>query len=356
MISRPYPNELLSSWLIRHSIAHGTDPMGWIYGIWGEWRAWTRDIDRTLPQEQMIELVRFSRLSVEEMSSMTLASTLEKFSEKGFEQKASWNWIIPTGRRNRMIVSGLQFCPLCLNEKKIYFPKHWRLSWHTQCEIHHIALHSKCPECGQSFSPHLIDYQNPIISHCTRCGYDLKSTLTTPSPHELLQLQSSIDSICNDSTKCSLLYSLWGFEDNTSFFLFLRDILALPRMIAKHQKKYELWQEYLFGELRYAPLSTKFGFTFDMLTRTERETLLLIAYSILQNDRNNLLKSFRYADITRSQLTDRHFPSSPLLQEIITQLQPPPSIARNRAKRARSREPYSADVVEREMNEIRRYL
>ncbi|MFE8730337.1 TniQ family protein, partial [Aeromonas hydrophila] len=43
----PFKDELLSSWLVRASLAHGCDPMSLTSAVWPTWRAWTVDIDRT---------------------------------------------------------------------------------------------------------------------------------------------------------------------------------------------------------------------------------------------------------------------------------------------------------------------
>ena len=114
MLYPPRPDELLSSWIIRNSVAHGSDPMGWVYGFWGEWRAWTRDIDRDLPGDKAARLARFSRLSPETIRAMTLAPAVERMLGKTPGVNQAWPWVIPTGRRNRSVVGGLQFCPECL--------------------------------------------------------------------------------------------------------------------------------------------------------------------------------------------------------------------------------------------------
>ena len=52
------PNETLSSFVVRAALAHHLDPMSAANIIWGAWRAWTFDIDRRLPAEQLQQLAQ----------------------------------------------------------------------------------------------------------------------------------------------------------------------------------------------------------------------------------------------------------------------------------------------------------
>lgn len=72
----------------------------------------------------------------------------------------------------------LHWCPLCLAEDKI--PYH-RLSWTlrpvTRCSVHQIALHNKCPTCGNL--PHVVDVRSSILQ-CPKCGKSLLSSCAKP--------------------------------------------------------------------------------------------------------------------------------------------------------------------------------
>lgn len=358
MLYPPRPDELLSSWIIRNSIMQGSDPMGWVYGFWGEWRAWTRDIDRYLPTERIVELSRFSRLSPESIREMTLTPLIHAVEGEIPDIQKAWKWVIPTGKRNRSVAFGLQFCPECLREKEVFFPRAWRLSWHTQCEKHGIRLHDRCDRCALPFSPHLIDYTAPYIHLCPRCGNDLRSMLIHPSCKDTMRLQTKADAILRDPDMVSTCYGQWQIATTTDFFLFLRDILTLFVILSKKEERYMKWQAHIFGEERYGKLFSKAGMTFDMRSITEREFLLRTALHLLEHTPEYLLDSLRHIHTTRSILNEKSFPNSAQMHRLLSTL-PKPKTYRPKHLHAGapvSKEPKTVAEIDRQMNAIRKFL
>jgi len=356
MFYPPYPDELLSSWIIRNSIVQGSDPMGWIYGFWGEWRAWTRDIDRFLPKVRTIELARFSRLALNDIYNMTLTPIITCIEGETPPVNTAWKWVIPTGRRNRSIVGGLQFCPQCLNEKGCFFPRHWRLSWHTQCPVHHIRLFEKCEQCAMPFSPHLIDYTTPFVHLCPRCGKDLRQSKTVATDQDLLCLQQTLDILILSSYRNP--YPQWDLHTRETLFLFLRDLLTLTAIISRKRDRYTQWQMFLFGRTYFDKLSSRAGMTFDMRSIEERSSLLRIALHLLKHNPAYLLKSLHYIHITQAILHDQHFPLSTMMQHTLSRLPPPKVIRQTQTKTTKpaSKEPRTATEIKEEMRKIRKYL
>jgi len=357
MFYPPRANELLSSWIIRNSIVQGSDPMGWVYGFWGEWRAWTRDIDRFLPKLRTFELARFCKLSPERIREMTLAPLISRITEEVPDIYKSWTWVIPTGKRNRSVVSGLQFCPECLQERDTFLPRHWRLSWHTQCVRHRKQLLDKCSWCAMPFSPHLIDYAAPYIHLCPRCGNDLRQTNPYTSNETVLKLQQTLDALL--VSPYTNPYPHWNIQGTKEFFLFLRDLLVLSTIIARKKERYIRWQSFLFGRPYFDKLSSKAGMTFDMRSVEERVALLFMASHLLEHDSDYLINSLRHIHFTQAILNERNFPKSTLLYHILTAL-PPSTVTRHtqtgQKKETGSKEPRTAAEIEVAMSSIRRFL
>ena len=358
MLYPPHPNELLSSWIIRNSIVQGSDPMGWVYGFWGEWRAWTRDIDRHLPWQQTIELSRFSRLPPEEIQAMTLTPVITAIHGRVPDVCKSWEWVIPTGRRNRSVVSGLQFCPECLKEKGVYFPKDWRLSWHTQCPKHHIRLFDKCDKCAMPFSPHLIDFTSPHVYLCTRCGNDLRTMRAYPSPASALLLQQRIEDMLVSPDTITRYYPQWRLQTVKELFLFLRDLIVLSIVFSKNEERFEKWQGFLFGKVYFEPYYSRTGLTFDMRNIKERESLLLTAFHLLEHTPQYLIGSIQHIQITRSIFNRYNFPRSPQMDTILSSLpyKRVPKKKKRDISTVFSKEPKTVDEINRQMDAIRRFL
>lgn len=357
MLYPPRPNELLSSWIIRNSIMQGSDPMGWVYGFWGEWRAWTRDIDRYLPKERAVELSRFSRLSLESISEMTLTPITIATLGKMPKINRAWEWIVPTGRRNRHVVSGLQFCPECLKEDPTFFPRDWRLSWHTQCSKHSIRFHDRCDRCAMPFSPHLIDFTAPHTYLCSRCGNDLRTMHTHPSSKQSILFQEKLEEVLASPEAIQRHYPQWSLTTTEDFFLFLRDLLILSVILSRNEDRFEDWQVYLFAEKRFSRFLSKAGLSFDMRSVEERESLLLIAFQLLESTPENLIKSLRHIQLTQGIFTRQTFPHSPYMHRLLSTLPIPATVTRRKMKAPHtSKEPKSPDTVKEQMATIKRFL
>jgi len=358
MLYPPYPNELLSSWIIRNSIVQGSDPMGWVYGFWGEWRAWTRDIDRYLPKKRTIELARFSRLGLGDIQNMTLTPTITRIEGGTPPVNLAWKWVIPTGRRNRSIVGGLQFCPQCLNEKGGFFPREWRLSWHTQCDKHGVRLHDGCDRCAMPFSPHLIDYTAPHVHLCARCENDLRTLHSHPASGTVLLLQKRLEDILVSQDAVYKYYPQWELRTTKDFFLFLRDILVLSVILSSNKDRFEEWQLFLFSKIRFEQFLSKAGLSFDMRSVEERESLLMIAFHLLEHTPQYLVQSLRHIQLTQAIFNRQSFPHSPYMHQLLSTL-PNPTLSRKKkihTSMHSSKEPKTIEEVKKQMTTIKKFL
>jgi len=349
-------NESLSSWLIRNSIRQGSDPMGWVYGIWGDWRVWSRDIDRYLPDDKAGQLKITTGLSLKTIKNMTLLPLLENIYGETPDIHKSWKWVIPTGQRNRTHTNGMPFCSECLKDNLPNFPIQWRLSWNISCNKHQTTLHNQCPKCNSIFSPHLITYDKAKLHLCVTCGFDLCKTISHHIDKDVSSLQFLMNSLL-EKTICSATFPLYPTPLNTvEFFKLLRDLLSLPRMIQKDFDKFSNWSKRAMTDQPMMGITRKAGLTFDALSISERHYLMKLSTIMLKMSPETFIDGLRESKITYSMVTDKHYPSSKYLAGLFSHLSQKTKYKKVRKKLNKKIEPNSRIAVEESMNAIRRYL
>jgi len=349
-------NESLSSWLIRNSVMQGSDPMGWIYGIWGDWRVWTRDIDRYIPIDKAGQLKMATGIQLKTIQNMTLSPFIKNIYGELPDTQKAWKWVVPTGQRNRTRTNGMPFCPQCLKDKLPYFPIHWRFSWNVGCNRHGTLLQIHCPKCHTVFSPHLLTYDKPYIHLCTSCGFDL-STIEAPKVDNLLMIfQLLLDTVAQDNIS-GLDFPLHPAPTTpVTLFELLRDLLSLPRMIQKNYAKYVDWMNLIMPDQPVLKITRTAGLTYDSLSVKERHYLLGIASIMLRLSPDDLVESLKKSNITYAMITDRNYPSSAHLKTLFLRLPQKVIHKKIRIKVARAIKPESKEEVEARMNRIRKYL
>ncbi|WP_040726632.1 TniQ family protein [Thiomicrorhabdus sp. Kp2] len=221
-------DELLSSWIIRNSLANGSDPMTWSWFFWGKWRPWTIDIDRHCPKEKLLAISdNFFR--IESLEQATLKPTILKVLGEQPPLKQAWPWLTRLGSRNRERTGGLRFCPECLKEDPVYFRKSWRLSWYHTCPKHDVLLQESCPSCSSPITPYKSDFDKPELHICKRCGFDVSLTKTECSSKKILQVQHLLNkAILNNN--CHLP---WNIESIAELFSTIRYFYEFFNLAAK---------------------------------------------------------------------------------------------------------------------------
>uniref|UniRef100_Q31F36 TniQ domain-containing protein n=1 Tax=Hydrogenovibrio crunogenus (strain DSM 25203 / XCL-2) TaxID=317025 RepID=Q31F36_HYDCU len=180
----PYPNELLSSWLVRIAHANGEKVQTFTHQEFGvNKQVWNRDIDRLAPEWLLERLSEKTATSIEVVRQTTLkhykGTLFHHSTHSGVEA-----WITPLRMYHRKRKGfGLQFCPLCLKEdKEPYFRASWRVALQTFCLKHQIMMHDRCPQCGEAVTFHRIDISskecgiNKLLSICSNCRFDLSDS------------------------------------------------------------------------------------------------------------------------------------------------------------------------------------
>lgn len=208
VISTPvFPDELLSSWLIRAAHGNGCDPISFAGAIWPGWRAWTRDIDRIISDERLAKLLVWSNIDSHLLDLMTISSVSKIIqNKKTLNTNTVWIWLLSIGVRNRSRHGGLQYCPDCLRSDPVpYYRIFWRFAWHTVCEKHGCQLIDRCMHCGHPLEPHLLEASSDNIGNCSSCGNFLGDTSKTESDiSNLLRLQQRTNAVL--SAGCGNVY------------------------------------------------------------------------------------------------------------------------------------------------------
>ncbi|MGQ0687215.1 MAG: TniQ family protein [Limnobacter sp.] len=173
-VIRPAPNsgELLSSYLIRISRAHGRSPGAFYRQFFPNNTCWRMDLDRNASERFLEDLSRFVKIDDRVLEDMTLRSWMENLDTKtGKSAKANvavTPWINSLGvHKQSTRKHTLSFCPSCLKEKN-FLRKEWRLSFVTVCATHRNTLIDGCPNCD---APFVYLGQGLAWPSCNQCGH-----------------------------------------------------------------------------------------------------------------------------------------------------------------------------------------
>ena len=224
----PYPDELLSSWLVRIAHANGLKVQTFCDREFGQdHQLWNRDIDRLAPGWLIATLSKKTGTS----TSRVLCTTLSDYQSLLYEHpkiSGQLRWILPLLMYHRKRQGyGLQYCPQCLAEgTEPYYCRAWRVAFYTYCPVHKILLLDRCPRCGNGLAFHRTDLGKPSLTdsvsleHCWQCGFDLSTATSRPvvkwdtptfdSWDNILELmcRGALSPFCVDCSKLAVLHHL----------------------------------------------------------------------------------------------------------------------------------------------------
>lgn len=241
---KPFPDELLSSWLVRLAHGHGVKVQTFCNKLFGSRRqVWNRDIDRLAPQWLLDELQVRTGTPKEEVRRTTLrhfeGALFENYREAGHLR---WIQLLKMYHRKRQGY-GQQYCPHCLNSDEIpYFRKTWRLAIKTMCLTHNCMLLDRCPKCDAAVSFHRIDIRQPEgaefqpLSICHSCGFDLR---TAPTVASIIYDPEAFDWMR------TLLSKIDNFSEGKLFQLEIKEATLFHHMtcmVSKERPRYHLGQ------------------------------------------------------------------------------------------------------------------
>lgn len=179
------PDELLSSWLHRLSIANGVAPRAFSgeFGLGGG--MWSVRLELRPPQDVAAWLGVRTGKTPEAIMAMTRMD------------EALGPLVLPlreTARRGRS--NWLQYCASCLaDDRAPYFRRSWRLASRISCFRHGCGLRDRCPACRGGIA--LFAQRDLIPQHvCARCNFDLRNCAKISVEAAARRLERSIDDIC----------------------------------------------------------------------------------------------------------------------------------------------------------------
>ncbi|MFO6421540.1 TniQ family protein [Hylemonella sp. W303a] len=178
---KPYPDELLTSWLVRLAWGHGLKVQTFCNLIFGGQRqVWNRDVDRLGPDWLVNELADRTG-TPRQVAHATTLRAYEGVLYPKFRTSGTLLWVQTLMMYHRKREGfGLQFCPVCLAEDdKPYYRKSWRVSFNTMCIRHQVMLRDRCAQCGAPVIFHRMEMGQGKVSevgsmgNCHACGCPL---------------------------------------------------------------------------------------------------------------------------------------------------------------------------------------
>jgi len=277
---KAFSDESLNSWLIRSSIANGSDPRSFYLALWEEYKAWNKDLDKHIPKQQASSLAKMTTLSPQEIKNLTLEPYLQKIVNKPLNPLGLWYFLIPRGKRGLSQTNGMHFCPKCLSDSVPYLKRQWRLAWNVGCPIHKIKLLNRCQNCKIIFSPQLLQYDSPKMYLCSSCGFDLRDSNTTPVDSKALKFQEELNNAMFKEQIIS--YPALSTQSLQDLFMTIRTIIPFFHYAYKI-KKYHTFFESLNLDINYME-ENKILHVFEKMKVDDREFLLKLTYQFLQAD------------------------------------------------------------------------
>lgn len=172
---KPYPDELLSSWLMRIAIRSGFNLNTLCRQLLESEHATPREIDRVYSDTLIQRLAEGTGQSQEIVRKSTLADDEGYvYLNRGYGMN---HWIFPTTVFEKMAHNGLAYCPECLaTDAEPYYRKSWRYAFNPVCAVHHRFLRQTCPSCKAPFIYFATDTipNERVMHHCLQCGHWLR--------------------------------------------------------------------------------------------------------------------------------------------------------------------------------------
>lgn len=292
-----WPDELLSSWLIRLALVHRCDPMSLTGSIWPNWRVWQHDPDRYIPYELVNILSSKAGVNCESIKAAFLSNISNKCLGGRPLSKGVYPWIMANGNRGRRHNFGRAVCPKCLLESP-YLKIQWRLAWHTVCAQHETLLVDRCSFCQKLIQPHRLEGKDRKIATCSFCKSSLAFYLGDfrSLPTSVIDLQMMLDDVL---LKGAGIYN--GRKINAeAFFNIVRFFVSLIR-IASLEKNQPLRHSLLHvGVAEEVLLPTKFGLRIELSAISDRLSIWRGVNTLLSLAPRDLFNSFHKYSMTSS--------------------------------------------------------
>jgi hypothetical protein len=156
---KPFPDELLSSWMVRIARTYGLAPASF-------WRLQAGRIQfHRVDHEAEDRLLQLISTRTGTPFDRVVATTLRVY--RGCRMNRHGNHEV------------IRFCPACL-EEAAYFRRRWRLEFFMVCDVHECSLHDHCANCRALVRTEHIPRSAESVAVCHHCGFDLRRAAAKP--------------------------------------------------------------------------------------------------------------------------------------------------------------------------------
>ncbi|GEM_PF-2760547 len=200
---RPFPDELLSSWIWRLAAANGLDYLAFCRELFsplhgkGSWQFW--DADRSRPDAIVDVLSRATAVPSSEIRKLSLWDYSRLFSvRKSDKIQHESSWLIPCIPNVKVQrAKGPQWCPACVREAP-YVRRQWQMSFVTVCNRHQRLLVNRCSDCRRSAKRRIRSVSSNFSAQMNgleRCGCCENSRDIAPCPESIrcaVEFQNSL--------------------------------------------------------------------------------------------------------------------------------------------------------------------
>lgn len=317
----PYPDELLTSWLIRLAHANGLKVQTFYHLLFPDYEIWNRDIDRHAPDWLIHALAEKTGCPIAQIHETTLDGLKGKlFEYNRISSQLAWISSLKANHRKRDN-NAITYCHKCLAEnQESYFRKSWRVALHTFCPKHLTMLHDCCPECGAYIAFHRQELGRPNLHHftalkyCWHCQYDL--------------IQSPSESVVFTNDKIGQQWQTWLNQIADPHYHFRQPeidwlkILHHFVVIATSQRLTPNLYAYLCDQIQQQPLNLDRSkrLIWESRSLAERHSTIHACLWLLQDYPNNLIQAWRDKAVRYNHLLKdfRDCPDS--FQEMVSQM------------------------------------
>lgn len=219
---KPYPDELLSSWLARLSFNHGLRANSFHKLSLLKKTENISDVDRYITNEEIDRLARQTNCGFDEVKNTTLLYYANRL-HAPITSATPEKWLLARQRLSKkspkvLYKSGLLYCPCCFSrtDAEPYYKREWRLAISFVCPDCGCYLIEKCPHCdwGVSYIKHPFAYSgkdigNPMVT-CEYCLNNMANCEIEKAPEYLIRMQNELNTLLadglNDKGQCSESY------------------------------------------------------------------------------------------------------------------------------------------------------
>ena len=322
----PFQNELRSSWLRRLAYANDGNFQSFCHRLYGRTRLWLLDIDCLVDPALENALLNHTIATEEAVKQTSLLS---------YQGSLAGN--ITTGGRGRFILPsnplltypdnpGIQWCPLCLDEKDTYWRKDWRLSFVTICTKHKCLLADRCSDCGACAKP----IRRGDL-RCWRCGYDVRLHPLQSPDLGVMQLQENLLNYLNGNITTPSESQI-EFGESHSVLTF-RVLWLLMRLVSGGPKSHILRKSIrcLVADKQHWRVEPNVKWRVEALGVNTRHFIMVNVSLLVRDWPNAFVTACKSAKLTWSDLLrstdERDLPSR--YRELLLQFSHPKSPVRN---------------------------